>query len=151
MAALVNQVNVFNDAQLESTVNSYIAQGYVVANRTTQSVTMIKRKEFNVVWAIVGFFLCLLPLLIYAIVYATQSDRMVEIRLVNALPQVADVQMSPDGRWWWDGSHWQDAETTVPAAAQRSPDGRYWWDGARWRAMAPAELRSPEPPPPPQG
>ncbi|HXA28328.1 MAG TPA: hypothetical protein VN193_06230 [Candidatus Angelobacter sp.] len=156
MAALVNQVSVFNEAQMESTVNSYIAQGYAVANRTLQSVTMIKRKEFNVVWAIVGFFLCLLPLLIYSIVYATQSDMMVEIRVVNALPQLAGIQMSPDARWWWDGSRWQDAETAVPPGSPRSPDGHYWWDGARWRplpsvalspAAAPPDDRAGEPPP----
>jgi hypothetical protein len=139
MAALVHQVSVFSEAQLESTIGSYIAQGYAVANRTPRSVTMLKRKEFNVVWAIVGFFLCLIPLLIYAIVYSTQSDQMVEIRIIDAaalaLPSPASVQTSADGRWWWDGAAWQDIEMSAPPNAQRSPDGRFWWDGERWRAM----------------
>ena len=45
------------------------------------------------------------------------------------------IQMSDDGRYWWDGSSWQDATTTVPPHAQRSPDGAYWWDGKSWRPV----------------
>ena len=47
------------------------------------------------------------------------------------------VLMSPDGRYWWDGSTWHDAETSVPPHAQRSPDGYHWWDGTRWHHIPP--------------
>jgi len=139
MAALVRQVAVFSDAQFDATVNSYIAQGFVVANRTPSAATMLKRKEFNILWAIIGFFLCLLPLLIYAIVYATQKDEMVEIRILDpqqaGVAQPTAVRLSPDGRFWWDGGAWQDTESSAPPDATRSPDGHYWWDGSRWRPV----------------
>jgi hypothetical protein len=145
MAASVSRFNVANAMQLESSVSSYIAQGYVVANRTPNSATMLKRKEFSVLWAVVGFFLCLLPFLIYCIVYATQQDQMVEI-FVGGPALTAGPTMSPDGRWWWDGSAWQDAATSCPPTASRSPDGNYWWDGTAWRAMPMAKLSAPTPP-----
>jgi hypothetical protein len=47
------------------------------------------------------------------------------------------VTLSPDGRFWWDGSTWHDTETSVPPYARRSPDGYYWWDGAQWRVIPP--------------
>lgn len=46
----------------------------------------------------------------------------------------AEPQMSADGRYWWDGQAWRDADQHVPAGAMRSPDGYYWWDGRGWRA-----------------
>jgi hypothetical protein len=51
-------------------------------------------------------------------------------------------QMSPDGRYWWDGQGWRDAEQSAPPNAMRSADGYYWWDGKSWRAAP-----SPAPPP----
>ena len=136
MAASVQVVPVPGPEFLDQAVSAYIVQGFTVANRTPYSVTMIKRKNFEVLWAVIGFILCVIPLLIYLIVYATQSDQVVEIRVVEpaALSPVT-VQMSPDGRCWWDGAQWQDADHTVPPHAQRSHDGRMWWDTVRWRPL----------------
>jgi hypothetical protein len=53
-------------------------------------------------------------------------------------------QMSPDGRYWWDGQAWRDAEQSAPPNAMRSADGYYWWDGNSWRS-APATPPSPAP------
>lgn len=52
-------------------------------------------------------------------------------------------QISPDGRYWWDGQSWRDAEQAAPPSAMRSADGYYWWDGNSWRrvpAPAPATV-----------
>jgi hypothetical protein len=139
MATAIAQVPVATSAQLEQTVTSYIAQGFTVANRTSESVTMLKKKEFSILWAVIGFVVCLIPLLIYLIVYATQQDQMVQIRLdpMAALGTgAASIQMSPDGCWWWDGGGWQDAITSSPPTAQYSADRCYWWDGNSWRPVA---------------
>ena len=65
----------------------------------------------------------------------------------------SDVQRSPDGNYWWDGTQWQlvdqsqaqaapsadngsaPASPAIPADAQRSPDGNYWWDGTEWQLI----------------
>jgi hypothetical protein len=52
----------------------------------------------------------------------------------GAVP-AAGVQMSPDGRYWWDGQSWRDAQVEVPPTAQRSGDGHFWWDGRQWRPV----------------
>jgi hypothetical protein len=54
------------------------------------------------------------------------------------------TQMSPDGRFWWDGSAWRDTFASVPPGAPRSADGAFWWDGNTWRATP-----GPAPAPPP--
>lgn len=123
--------------QLTQTINMYVAQGYVVAAREATNVTLVKRKQFSIVWAVVGFFLCLLPLLVYLVVYATQTDQMVFVR-VAALPQAGLPTLSDDRRYWWDGVAWQDAAALPPPNAQRTADGTLWWDGVEWRPVRPA-------------
>jgi hypothetical protein len=57
----------------------------------------------------------------------------------SALPGAmsgSGVQLSPDGRYWWDGQSWRDAQVEVPPTAQRSLDGHFWWDGRQWRPVA---------------
>jgi hypothetical protein len=136
--AHANQVVVHNEAHLSSVIDGYVMQGFAVASRDAASVTMVKRKTFNVVWAVIGFFLCLLPLLIYLIVYSLEQDQVVFIRLA-APPALTGgpPPLSPDRRYWWDGSAWQDASATPPPGAQRSPDGTMWWDGVEWRRPSP--------------
>lgn len=141
MAATASTLQVHSAQELESAVTNYVALGFVVSNRTPDSVVMYKRKEFNVVWAIVGLVLCLLPLLIYLIVYAVERDQMVEIRLASAgaAAQVGsgagDPRMSDDRHYWWDGSSWRNADQEAPPGARRSDDGHYWWDGTEWRRV----------------
>jgi hypothetical protein len=128
---------VYDDTQLTQTINMYVMQGFNVASREPTSVTLVKRKEFNVLWAVIGFVLCLLPLLIYLIVYAMEQDQVVFVRLSSS-PQGGAPKMSPDRRYWWDGVAWQDATVLPPPAAPRSPDGTLWWDGVEWRPLRPA-------------
>jgi hypothetical protein len=113
--AAVYNVPVYSEAQIQQAITSYIAQGYVLANRTPTSATMFKKKEFSILWAVIGLVLCLLPLLVYLIIYATQSDQMVQIYLADPGPAQSGIgpapgQLSPDGRWRWDGAAWQPVQ-----------------------------------------
>jgi hypothetical protein len=140
VAASVQQVQVSSQHELESTITSYIAQGFVVSNRGPESVTLFKKKEFNVIWAVVGFFLCLLPLLVYCIVYATQSDQMVMVTIA-AVQSSSELTWSEDRQWWWDGERWRDTLLELPPKAVLSEDQGTWWDGETWRPVpAPASV-----------
>ena len=83
MAANISRMTVDSNAAMEQAITSYITQGFTVVNKTATNVTLIKRKQFSVLWAVIGFIVCVLPLLIYLIVYASQSDQVVEIVLVS--------------------------------------------------------------------
>src|SRR6266851_9765328 len=39
------------------------------------------------------------------------------------------AQLSPDGRYWWDGTSWHDGVVETPPQLIRSADGAYLWDG----------------------
>jgi hypothetical protein len=52
-----------------------------------------------------------------------------------AMGTPAVIQMSPDGKFWWDGQGWKDTAVEIPPTAQRSPDGQSWWDGRGWRPV----------------
>ena len=81
----IQRVTVASVADMEQAITSYIAQGFIVANKSSTGATLQKKKEFKIVWAVVGFFLCFLPLIIYLILYATQPDvEIVEIQVVPA-------------------------------------------------------------------
>lgn len=81
MAAKVSVLEVGTPGELDQAITSYVVQGFALANRTPTSATMVKRKEFSILWTVIGLVLCVLPLLIYLIIYATESDVVVEIRI----------------------------------------------------------------------
>jgi hypothetical protein len=132
MAVTATQVQVPDRAALDSAITSYIAQGFTVQNRGEDFVLLFKKKEFSALWAVVGLVLCVLPLLVYLIVYATQKDQLVEIRVVASQPQ---LHWSEDREQWWDGETWHHISQQLPPDVQVSPDGAHFWDGASWRAM----------------
>jgi hypothetical protein len=142
----VQEIHVRTAQELENSILSYIAQGYAVSNRTDETVTLFKKKEFNVLWAIIGFFLCAIPLLIYAIMYSQESDQMIVIRI----GQAPAISWTDDRKWWSsDGANWHDAATEIPPGATRSDDQQFWWDGTVWCPMpvgVQAQLESPPPP-----
>jgi hypothetical protein len=111
VAASVQNISVQSTEHLDQTIGSFIAQGFVVMSRTAAGATLFKKKEFSVLWLVVGLILCVFPLLIYLIIYATQSDQMVEIRVV---PGNNAGQLSPDGRYRWDGTRWVAIERLAP-------------------------------------
>ena len=54
MAATQQMVEVTTPQEMETAISSYVVQGYALANKTPTSATMIKKKEFNIVWPIIG-------------------------------------------------------------------------------------------------
>lgn len=95
---------VVDERELELAVAGYVAQGFMVVNRTGGSATLRKPKQFNVPLAILGALFCGVGLLVYAIVYSSQSDQVVELRVGGPESRLA---FSDDGRWWWDGTRWR--------------------------------------------
>lgn len=45
------------------------------------------------------------------------------------------LQMSPDGKFWFDGARWVECAQEPPPFAPRSPDGGMWWDGYAWQPV----------------
>ena len=76
----------------------------------------------------IGLILCLLPLLIYLIVDAAESDKMVQIYLADPATAPASApppngQLSPDGHWQWNGVRWVPVQAlTAPAAEHPAAD-----------------------------
>jgi hypothetical protein len=134
VATSVQQINVGSSQELESTITSYIARGFVVSNRTSDSATLFKKKEFNVIWAVIGFFLCLLPLLVYCIVYATQNDEMVTVMVVQN-PGIASAPSGGELIWSEDRQWWRDTLLELPPGVVLAEDHRTWWDGETWRPV----------------
>jgi hypothetical protein len=133
--ATVQQVPVYSEAQMEQWITSYIAQGFMLSNRTPTGATLFKKKEFSILWLVIGLLLCVFPLIIYLIVYAAESDKMIQLYLADpatasALVPPPSGQLSPDGLWRWDGSQWialpaleaPPAEPTPPAEGTGPPD-----------------------------
>jgi hypothetical protein len=75
----MTQVKVANKPDLETTITSYVAKGFVVSNKTETSAIMTKKKEFSIPIGIIGFLICFVGLIIYAVIYACQKDQVVEI------------------------------------------------------------------------
>ncbi len=156
MASNVRHIDVTEPEQMQLEITRLVSEGYTVANQNDRSVTLVKRKQFSIPILIIGFFLCVIPLVIYLIMYSLQKDQIVEIRLIDKpasqpyrasdyiaidgqaarVPENAPmIQVSPDGQQWWDGAQWQDTATNYPQNAARNPDGSEWWDGQSWRPV----------------
>lgn len=146
MATASMALQVHSQQEMESAIQGYVAQGFNIASRTPTSVTMVKRKEFSVLWAVIGFLVCLLPLLIYLIVYAAQSDQMVTITLAGAQPAAAygtPAIASPASYSGYGASQplasnagYGASQPASSAGYQLSPDGQYFWDGQQWRPVS---------------
>jgi hypothetical protein len=77
------KVEVSSKADMDASISAYIARGFVVMNKTETSAMLIKKKVFSIPIAILGFLFCFIGLGIYAVVYACQSDEVVEIVMVS--------------------------------------------------------------------
>jgi hypothetical protein len=156
MASNVRQINVTEPEQMQLEITRLVSEGYTVANQGNRSATLVKRKQFSIPILIIGFFLCVIPLVIYLIMYSIQKDQVVEIRLIDkpeSQPYRASdhialdgeaarvpidapiIQVSPDGQQWWDGAEWRDTASGYPQHAFVNPNGSEWWDGQSWHPV----------------
>ncbi len=124
-------IQVSTTEELSRTVSMYLSQGFQIMAQAPNSVSLIKRKEFEVKWAVLGFLLCTIPLFIYLAYYVSQSDRVVEVRLVSLGPVATYSPQAPSPA---------PADVTPPPGAgsappQLSSDGTHWWDGTQWRRV----------------
>ena len=79
-------------------------------------------------FAALGGFVLLVALVVLAILIVKTLRR--------PRPQWALMaQLSPDGRYWWDGTTWHDGLQNPPPPSVRSADGAHWWDGGAWRPV----------------
>ena len=147
----VQSISVSDKPTFESTVSSYMAQGYTIEQRQDNLALLSKRKELNVLVLFVGFILGIIPAIGYLIYYATmESDKFVRLEMAGGPAgesAPSSVSVSPDGRYWWDGGSWLDVATAgLPPGAERSPEGHHYLFAGKWY-----ELPHPAPPqlPPP--
>lgn len=116
-------IPVTNTQQLDQVVLSYVGQGYQPTMRTETSALLIKKKELNIVWVLVGLFLCFIPLVVELVRYYKDEDLVVEVRLVPAGEgSSAPTQPAPPS----------DAQGSEP---HLSADGKQWWDGTQWHRV----------------
>jgi hypothetical protein len=125
MAAQVQVVEVTSVAEIDTAISAWIAQGYTVANRTPASATLIKPKQFSILWAVIGLLICVIPLLIYLIVYAAESDKVVEIRVRGAAPQQAAAQELARIQGLLNSGQMTQAEADEARARLAGPDGKF--------------------------
>jgi hypothetical protein len=144
MAAAIEYRVVHNHEQLNQAINGLVGMGYRLANQTPTETTMVKRKQFSMLWLIVGLALCIIPLLIYLIVYAAEQDSMIIIRLqdpgtraLSPMPRPEHLTWTETRSHWWDGERWVDPALAYPSSAPLSEDGTMWWDGQGWRPRLP--------------
>jgi hypothetical protein len=126
-------IQVSSQEELSRTTAIYVSQGFQVLVQSPTSVSLIKRKEFNIVYAVLGFLLCTIPLFIYLIYYANQKDRVVEIRFAHPSPGITARPPEPTGSAVLEGRPPSGAGIVPP---QLSPDGTHWWDGTQWRQVS---------------
>ena len=77
----MQNVIVSNVNELENAVNSWVAKGYSITNKTASAAMLVKKKEFSIPFAIIGFLLCIIGLIIYCVVYSMQTDKVVSIKV----------------------------------------------------------------------
>ncbi len=118
-------VTVRDNAELERTITTYTAQGYIVTRHNDAYALLIRQHEPQW-WAIV------LGGLLGG--WATSRREYVDIQ-VGASVQEAFHPVSEDNNWWWDGKRWVSTARMIPPDAPRSIDQLTWWNGREWRPV----------------
>ncbi len=60
----ISKASVSSAQEMEFVITSYLTEGFIVSDHTPTTVTLQKRKEFNLFWVIADFSLCILPLVL---------------------------------------------------------------------------------------
>jgi hypothetical protein len=93
MSAKVTAYEVDSTATMEGMITSAIREGYVVANKTKISASLILRKEpFDNVLALILTVFFIVPGLIYVAYDSFQHDRVIEIRVNRELLAEPDAE-----------------------------------------------------------
>jgi hypothetical protein len=92
-------------AALHHQIRVHLVQGFFIQTANPYDAFLFKTKQFDILWAVIGFFVCLLPLLVYLLVYLVQQD--VSVHIVVELPPPPMVSMlPPPSQPYWDGTCW---------------------------------------------
>ena len=70
-------------AALQTQINEYARQGYIVQSQTETSAQLVKPKSFSFLWAFLWFLLLGIGLLIYIIYYLSKKDQAVYLYVEN--------------------------------------------------------------------
>jgi len=80
----MKSLTVDNSHNLDSMVQSYVVQGYMVAHKTDHSVTLVKKKTFNWIIAGLGFLFAFIGLFLYLGYYMMKKDDIITINVQKA-------------------------------------------------------------------
>ena len=72
-----------NDIESQATI--LIAKGYIIEQRTKNSLLLKKKKKFSIFWAIMWTFVVGFGLIVYLLFYSIKQDKYIELK---ATPKV---------------------------------------------------------------
>ena len=143
--AKVTAINVSTAEEMNEAIITYTVQGFSLEGQTPDTATLKKSavktlfSGSNILILVLLWLLCVLPGLLYTAVILSKGDQTVIIRVdpTAAAGRVSgphagaaawmtapeqQVQWSPDGRYWWDGTAWVDASQQAPSVASTTAE-----------------------------
>jgi hypothetical protein len=119
-----------NAAADQTMIQFNVAPDYTIPHSQGASTKDSFAYNFGMVLGPVILAVFLLVIILFAVAMVRRRQR-------HPAVAAGALQLSEDGRYWWDGQVWRDSGHEVPPTAQRSADGSLWWDGRTWRPMPP--------------
>jgi hypothetical protein len=105
--AVTRTIAVPSPEALQAAVGSHLAQGYVIQAASANDVYLFKAKRFEPVWAVIGLALCVIPLLVYLVIYLLQQDQAVHVIVQRPPPPPRPPpQPAATTEPYWDGNRW---------------------------------------------
>ena len=81
-------ITVDSTDDMETVIANYAMKGFSITSKTSKRAVLYKKKEFSMLMAVIGFVMCVIGLVIYAILFSLKDDEVIEV-VVSA--PVADV------------------------------------------------------------